>query len=70
MLSRALISEYPGYSLISEPITAHEKHYSLVEYMLTVGKVNIHHWLTTNTEGDYTVLVFAQSVNRYGEFQY
>ena len=35
-LSRSLISEYPGYSLISEPITAHEKHYSLVGYMLTV----------------------------------
>ena len=35
-LSRSLISEYPGYSLISEPITAREKHYSLVGYMLTV----------------------------------
>ena len=35
-LSRFLISEYPGYSLISEPITAREKHYSLVGYMLTV----------------------------------
>ena len=30
------MSEYPGYSLISEPITAREKHYSLVGYMLTV----------------------------------
>ena len=35
-LSRSLISEYPGYSLISEPITAREKHYLLVGYMLTV----------------------------------
>ena len=35
-LSRSLISEYPGHSLISEPITAREKHYSLVGYMLTV----------------------------------
>ena len=35
-MSRSLISEYPGYSLISEPITAREKHYSLVGYMLTV----------------------------------
>ena len=35
-LSRSLISEYPGYSLISEPITAPEKYYSLVGYMLTV----------------------------------
>ena len=35
-LLRLLISEYPGYSLISEPITVHEKHYSLVGYMLTV----------------------------------
>ena len=35
-LSRSLISEYPGYSLISEPITARVKHYSLVGYMLTV----------------------------------
>ena len=35
-LSRSLISEYPGYSLISEPITTREKHYSLVGYMLTV----------------------------------
>ena len=35
-LSQSLISEYPGYSLISEPITAYEKHYSLVGYMLTV----------------------------------
>ena len=35
-LSRSLISEYPGYSLISEPITAREKHYSLIGYMLTV----------------------------------
>ena len=35
-LSRSLISEYPGYSLISEPIIAREKHYSLVRYMLTV----------------------------------
>ena len=35
-LSRSLISEYPGYSLISEPITAREKHYSLFGYMLTV----------------------------------
>ena len=34
--SRSLISEYPGYSLISEPIKAREKHYSLVGYMLTV----------------------------------
>ena len=36
VLSRSLISEYPGYSLISEPITAREKHYSLVGYMVTV----------------------------------
>ena len=35
-LSRSLISEYLGYSQISEPITACEKHYSLVGYMLTV----------------------------------
>ena len=35
-LSRSLISEYPGYSLISEPIRARKKHYSLVGYMLTV----------------------------------
>ena len=35
-MSRSLISEYPGYSLISEPIIAREKHYSLVGYMLTV----------------------------------
>ena len=35
-LSRSLISEYQGYSLISEPITAREKHYSLVGYILTV----------------------------------
>ena len=35
-LSRSLISEYPGYSLISKPITAREKYYSLVGYMLTV----------------------------------
>ena len=35
-LSRSLISEYPEDSLISEPITAREKHYSLVGYMLTV----------------------------------
>ena len=34
-LSRSLISEYPGYSLISEPITVRKKHYSLVGYMLT-----------------------------------
>ena len=34
-LSRLLISEYPGYLLTSEPITAREKHYSLVGYMLT-----------------------------------
>ena len=32
-----LISEYPGYSLIRERITAREKHYSLVGYMLTVN---------------------------------
>ena len=31
-LSRSLISEYPGYLLISEPITARKKHYSLVGY--------------------------------------
>ena len=35
-LSQSLINEYPGYSLISEPITAREKHYLLVGYMLTV----------------------------------
>ena len=35
-LTRSLIGEYPGYSLISEPIKAREKHYSLVGYMLTV----------------------------------
>ena len=35
-LSQSLISEFLGYSLISEPITAREKHYSLVGYMLTV----------------------------------
>ena len=35
-MSRSLISEYPGYSLISEPTTAREKHYLLVGYMLTV----------------------------------
>ena len=35
-MSRSLISEYPGYSLISEPTTAREKHHLLVGYMLTV----------------------------------
>ena len=34
--ARSLISEYPGYSLISEPITACGKHNLLVGYMLTV----------------------------------
>ena len=42
-LSRSLISEYPGYSLISEPITVCEKHYSLVGYMLTL---DIHLFVT------------------------
>ena len=36
-LSRSLISEYPGYSLISEPITVRKKHYSLVGYTLTMN---------------------------------
>ena len=36
-LSRSLTSEYPGYSLTSEPITAREKHYSLVVYVLTAN---------------------------------
>ena len=33
--TRSLISKYPGHSLISELITAREKHYSLVGYVLT-----------------------------------
>ena len=67
-LSRSLISEYPGYSLISEPITAREKHYSLVGYMLTediyraAERRGKYLTLVTDTEG-IIVLVFAQSVN-------
>ena len=58
MLSQSLISEYPGYSLISEPITACEKHYSLVGYMLTVDiyqaaeRRGKYLTLVTDTEGD------------------
>ena len=57
-LSQSLISEYPGYSLISEPITVREKHYSLVGYMLTVDiyqatkRRDKYPPLVTDTEGD------------------
>ena len=52
-LSRSLISEYPGYSLISEPITAREKHYSLVGYMVTA---NSH-----RDEDEVTIAIFTES---------
>ena len=51
-LSRSLISEYQGYSLISEPITAREKHYSLVGYMLTA---NSH-----RDEVEVTIVIFTE----------
>ena len=51
-LSRSLISEYPGYSLISEPIRAREKHYSLVRYMLTA---NSH-----RDEVEVTIAIFTE----------
>ena len=60
MLSRSLISEYPGYSLISEPITAREKHYSLAGYMLTV---DIYFLLSNQSARKvlFTCLVYTKS---------
>ena len=51
-LSQSLISEYPGYSLISEPITAREKHYSLVGYMLMAN--------SQRDEVEVTIAIFTE----------
>ena len=61
-------SEYPVYSLISEPITAREKHYSPVGYMLTVDIYRAaerrvkYLTLVTDTEGDncFSICPFSE----------
>ena len=63
-LSQSQISEYPGYSLISEPITARK---NTIHWLGIRGSVNIQRW--SPTLRGIIVLVFAQSVNSYGEFQ-
>ena len=40
--SRSLISDYPGCLLFREPIREHEKHYSLVRYMLMLFIPHMH----------------------------
>ena len=63
-LSRSLISEYQGYSLISEPITAREKHYSLVGYML---KVDIYFLLSNQSTRKVLFTCLANTNCRYGK---
>ena len=60
-LSRMLITEYPGYSLISEPITAREKHYSLVGYMLTMDI----YFLLSNQSARKVLFTCLANANEY-----
>ena len=63
-LSRSLISEYPRYSLISEPITAREKYYSRVGYMLMVDIYFL--WSNKNAQKVLsTCLVITKSISIY-----